>query len=83
MGYFMVTVHRAYGFRFVMFTNDHDPPHVHVFGQGGEAKLVLERSSGVRIEWAAGISRTDLQKIKLEAERQQALLIQTWAKIHG
>jgi hypothetical protein len=37
-----VTVHRAHGFRFVIFTNDHAPPHVHVFGQGGEAKIVLE-----------------------------------------
>ena len=37
----MVTVHHAFGFRFVMFVNDHDPPHAHVFGQGGEAKIDL------------------------------------------
>jgi hypothetical protein len=26
----MVTVHRAYGFRFVMYANDHSPAHVHI-----------------------------------------------------
>jgi hypothetical protein len=34
----MVTVLRAEGLRVVIFTNDHEPAHVHVFG-GGEAKI--------------------------------------------
>ena len=46
----MVTVHRAHGFRFVIFPNDHNPPHVHVFGQGGEAKIVLEGPDGIRVD---------------------------------
>lgn len=36
----MVTVLRAEGFRIVIFTNDHEPAHVHVFGDG-EAKIDL------------------------------------------
>jgi hypothetical protein len=55
MGYLMVTVHRAYGFRFVIFPNDHSPPHVHVFGQGGEATIVLEGPGGIELDWAVGV----------------------------
>jgi hypothetical protein len=28
----MVTVYRAHGLRVVIFTDDHEPAHVHVFG---------------------------------------------------
>jgi len=52
----MVTVHRAYGFRFVIFSNDHSPAHVHVCGQGGEAKIVLAGPGGIRLDWVTGIS---------------------------
>ena len=42
----MVTIHRAYGFRFVIFPNDHSPPHVHVIAQGGEAKISWKDPAG-------------------------------------
>jgi hypothetical protein len=51
----MITVHRAYGFRFVIFPNDHRPPHVHVFGQGGEARIVLEGRNGIELDWVVGL----------------------------
>jgi hypothetical protein len=79
----MVTVHRAHGFRFVMFTNDHAPPHVHVFGQGGEAKIVLEAGGGVSLDWTAGIRRQDLRRLLDEAERMHGVLTSEWRRIHG
>jgi hypothetical protein len=78
----MVTVHRAYGFRFVIFLNDHSPPHVHVFGHGGEAKILLEGPGGVRLDGAAGFHRGDLRRIVLEARRERARLIAMWRRIH-
>jgi hypothetical protein len=36
----MVTIHRAQGLRVVIFTDDHEPAHVHVFGDG-HAKINL------------------------------------------
>jgi hypothetical protein len=36
--YSIVTVLRAEGLRVVIFVNDHQPAHVHVFGDG-EAKI--------------------------------------------
>ena len=37
----MVTVHRFDGLRFVIYSNDHDPAHVHVLRAGSEAKIQL------------------------------------------
>jgi Domain of unknown function (DUF4160) len=78
----MVTVHRAYGFRFVIFTNDHSPPHVHAVGQGGEAKIILEGPTGVTLDWVIGISRSDLRKVIQEVQRERERLITLWRTIH-
>lgn len=78
----MVTVHRAYGFRFVIFSNDHSPAHVHVFGQGGEAKIVLEGPAGIRLDWVAGISRGDVRRLMREVRREREQLIAIWRTIH-
>lgn len=64
-----------------MFTNDHGPPHVHVFGQGGEAKIGLERA-GVRLEWVVGIGRGDLRRLLSEAERERERLLEIWSTLH-
>jgi hypothetical protein len=76
----MVTVHRAYGFRFVIFSNDHDPPHVHVFGHGGEARIILEEP--VRLDWWAGFGSGDLRKMILAARREREPLLAMWRKLH-
>ena len=78
----MVTVHRAHGFRFVIFSNDHSPPHVHVFGQGGEARIMLEEAGRIRLDWVAGIGRGDLRKVMQEVQRERARLIEMWKQIH-
>ncbi len=79
----MVTVHRAFGFRFVIFVNDHAPPHVHVFGQGGEAKIELAAGGDVTVDWAHGIARTNLRRLLLEARMRRARLLEAWEAIHG
>ena len=55
--------------------------HVHVFGQGGEAKIVLEGSG--RVDWVVGISRADLRRVMLEVRREREQLIAAWRRIHG
>jgi len=42
----MVTVYRAHGLRVVIFVDDHEPAHVHVFGDG-EAKVNFMGAAGV------------------------------------
>ena len=79
----MVTVHRAFGYRFVIFLNDHSPPHVHVVGHGGEAKITLAGPEGFRLDWVVDISRADLRRIMAEAQRQHDHLLAEWRRIHG
>lgn len=79
----MATVGRAHGFRFVIFTNDHSPPHVHVVGPGGEAKIVLEADGGVRPDWSAGISAGDLRRLLLAAPAEREHFLAEWRRIHG
>jgi Protein of unknown function (DUF2442)/Domain of unknown function (DUF4160) len=63
-----------------MFTNDHSPPHVHVFGQGGEAKIILDAPDGVAIEWVAGIGRADMRRVLVEARQERTRLLREWKK---
>ena len=79
----MVTVHRAFGFRFVIFTNDHGPPHVHVFGPEGEAKIMLEGPQGPTLDRVAGIGRLEMRRVMKEAARERDRLIAEWRRIHG
>ena len=79
----MVTVHRAFGYRFVIFVNDHSPPHVHVVGPGGEAKITLEGPMGLTLDWVAGIGQADMRRIMVEAARERVRLIAEWRRIHG
>jgi hypothetical protein len=40
----MPTVMRMQGFRFVIWPDDHEPPHVHVFKAGGEVVIRLHEN---------------------------------------
>lgn len=79
----MVTVHRAFGFRFVIFPNDHSPPHVHIVGHGGEAKITLAGPFGLSLDWSVGIGQADMRRLMREAERERVRLIEEWRRIHG
>ena len=79
----MVTVHRAFGYRFVIFANDHGPPHVHVFGQGGEARIWLDGPGAPSVDRFVGIARADMRRIMAEAVAKQSMLLEAWRQIHG
>ena len=79
----MVTVHRARGLSFVVFTDDHEPAHVHVFGDG-QAKINLIGAEGVpTLVWVDGMKRGDVRRaMKIVVERRDHLLAR-WREIHG
>jgi len=79
----MVTVLRTGGFRVVIFTDDHEPAHVHVFADG-EAKINLSGPGGrPELIWAVGMKHADVRKcLKLIEENGEALLAR-WNEIHG
>ena len=85
MGYVvrMVTVLRAQGLRVVIYLNDHDPAHVHVFGDG-EAKINLIGADGVpTLIWADGMNRGDVRRALRIVTDEQTALLARWEEIHG
>jgi hypothetical protein len=81
--YFMVVVHRAHGFRFVIYTLDHDPAHVHVTGPG-QAKINLLGSRGVpELVSSIGIKRSDMRRLFAEVVLRREAFLREWERIHG
>ena len=79
----MVTVLRAVGLRVVIYTNDHLPAHVHVFGDG-EAKINLLGPGNVPIlVWADRMSRGEVRRAMRVVTRESGFLLRRWGEIHG
>jgi hypothetical protein len=76
------TIHRAHGLRFVIFTDDHEPAHVHAIGADGEAKIALV-GDGPALVWARGLSNPDVRRAMAEAARLRGAWIEIWTAIHG
>jgi hypothetical protein len=76
----MITVIRASGLRVVIFTDDHEPAHVHVFGDG-HAKINL--FGDPELVWAEGMTRGEVRKAMRLVSEHQALLLAKWREIHG
>jgi hypothetical protein len=79
----MVTIHREYGLRFAILTDDHQPAHVHVYGDG-EAKIMIVGADGLpELVYAIGFKANERRRaMDVVLERQQAFLAK-WHEIHG
>ncbi len=79
----MVVVHRAYGHRFVIYTLDHEPAHVHITGPG-QAKINLLGPGGApELVWSVGIGRSDMRRLFAEAVLRRDAFLTEWKRIHG
>lgn len=79
----MVTIHRAYGLRIIVFTDDHEPAHVHVFGDG-QAKVNLIGTDGAPVlVWAEGMKANDLRRAMQIVRDEQAQFLARCREIHG
>ena len=77
----MGTIINQNGFKILIRTNDHLPPHVHVFRAGNEAKL----SIGTHPELLAPSNmkpRELAQAIEIVSQHYENLL-KEWEHIHG
>lgn len=79
LGYFMVTLLRQHGMRFVIYTADHEPPHVHVVGEG-EARIDIV---DLNIITQGGMSDRDVRRAVAVIEENRQLFLDTWRKYHG
>ncbi|MFL6277005.1 MAG: DUF4160 domain-containing protein [Blastocatellia bacterium] len=71
---------RQDGFEFVIYTNDHEPMHVHAYKGDGEAKIEL---SSVVVVGVWEMKKSDARKAKHIVAENQDDLIQQWREIHG
>lgn len=79
----MISVLRSGSFRVVIYANDHEPAHVHVFGDG-EVKINLAGSNGhAELVWAKGMSRGDIRDAYALVQRNRTMLLARWMEIHG
>ena len=79
----MVTVLRESGFRFVIFTDDHEPAHVHVYGDG-EAKIqILGREGKPELIWVQKMKSSDVRKAMAIVTGHRSALLARWRQMHG
>ena len=77
----MPTVFRENGFSFIIYINDHEPMHVHVFYQGGEA--VINFAGELHIRNNFGLNRSQMRRALIIVERKRQLLEEKWSEVNG
>ena len=74
---------RAVGFRFVIYTADHEPAHIHLVG-AGQAKInLLGPDNAPELVFSIGIKRSDMRRLLAEAVRLRDEFLKEWERIHG
>ncbi len=76
----MPTVLYINGFRFIIWPDDHEPPHIHVFKGDGEAKVSIDKP---RLVLVIGLSKQEARFILNTVIEHQKTLLKEWEKIHG
>ncbi|HWX40206.1 MAG TPA: DUF4160 domain-containing protein [Blastocatellia bacterium] len=76
----MPTVLRRDGFEFVIYFDDHNPPHVHVTKAGGEAKIELDP---VIVAGVWRMKKKDVRDAKRITIEHQTHLLDRWREING
>jgi hypothetical protein len=79
----MITVLRASGLSVVIYKHDHEPPHVHVLGDG-EVKILLRGADDLpEVIDVDHMKFGDVHKAMRAVTENQELLIAEWRRIHG
>lgn len=79
----MVVIHRAYGFRLVIYTSDHEPAHVHVTGPGFAKINLIGPDGRPEVVSSVGIKRSDMRRLLAEVTENRDQFLIEWERIHG
>jgi len=75
------------GVRFAVYPNDHHPPHVHGFCEGGVVIVALLERSNValadRKDAVRNAKVSSVRKVLNEADAHFTELMELWEKYHG
>lgn len=65
--------------RFVIYLDDHEPAHVHVYGDG-EARIDI---LNVRVLSVRSMSKRDVARALTVVSAQRGYFLERWTEIHG
>lgn len=71
-----------YGFLFMFFSHEHEPMHVHVIGNEGEAKFSWNGDRFV-LEKSRNVKRNDLRRIKDVISNNSDIIVKRWEELFG
>jgi hypothetical protein len=78
----MSEIFRAFGLVFVIFSDDHPPPHVHVSHADRSCKISLVDLKVID-EQRCTLTKAQLRKALRLAMENRLLLLRGWERIHG
>jgi hypothetical protein len=68
---------------FCNFTDDHEPAHLHVIGDG-QAKANLTGPGGpAELVWTDAVKLNDLRRVLTIINERRDFLLERWRQIHG
>ncbi len=73
----MPEIFRFFGFSFFFYSKEHEPPHVHVEGNGGMAKFEWD-GEVFKLKEKYNLKANDLKKIKAAIDENADLIIKRW-----
>ena len=77
----MPTILILFGLKFRIYVRDHEPVHVHLLRQDGEAKL--QEGDEIRLMVNKGMKPKDIKLAESIIEENKELIITEWVKIYG
>ena len=77
----MPTILILFGLKFRIYVRDHEPVHVHVLSQDGEAKFQV--CDEIRLMVNKGMKPKDIKLAESIIEENKELIITEWVKIYG
>ena len=78
----MPELFRMYGFLFMFFSHEHEPRHVHVIGNEGEAKFSWNGDRFV-LEESRNFKHNDLRRIKDVISNNSDIIVKRWEELFG
>ena len=78
----MPELFRMYGFLFMFFSHEHEPMHVHVIGNNGEAKFSWDGQEFVLVK-SRNVKPNDLKRIARTIADNTDIIVKRWVELFG
>ena len=79
---YMPVILRIKNLRFIIWTDDHGEPHVHILGPGGKLEAKI-RLNDLVVHKVNGFTKKDINKLCKFIEKNSELLLEAWEDLHG